>query len=278
MSTQFSADRVFTFSCFEGLRLLRQYSSTYPNSSSLELLDIIRSTEADTDNLDMDASFELLPFIEPDCPLDGHKFYRGCVEAVLRNYRPGWLRNMRQGRLRFIRQLTPDAQDVFKAAGLLETPAPTEIVNWWDAVSGSARLMTDRAKLEQGRIAEKLTLDRERRDLQKKCIEMEPEWLGLDDNFAGYDVRSYDRKPSGSIVNRLIEVKSTTTSPMRFFVTRNEWTKAATVGDRYIFHVWNMASEPPELHTRTVEQVMPHIPSNNGKGTWETAAIPLVTH
>ncbi len=73
----------------------------------------------------------------------------------------------------------------------------------------------------------------------------------------------------------MIEVKSTTVSPLRFILTRNEWNKAAQAGEAYIFHVWDMSKEPPILHVRTVADVAPHIPSDNGRGKWSNVAVPV---
>ena len=99
-----------------------------------------------------------------------------------------------------------------------------------------------------------LTLERERSRLKDFGILREPEWSGLDDNFAGYDVLFYEHGPTG-VVNRLIEVKSTIVSPLRFYITRQECRKAKNTGGRYIFHTWAMSKEPPVLHTRSVAEV-----------------------
>lgn len=277
MSALFPAERVFSFSCLEGLRLLRLYGERHPDLATEELLTVILSVEADANSLDMEASIELSAIVASDCPLDGRSFYQGCIEAIIHQYRPDWLRLMRQGRARFLDRLSPDARDVFRAAGLLADPVSSEIVAWWDVLSGHSRLVSDRAKIDQGRAAEMLTLAHERRALEAIGIQREPEWPGLDDNFAGYDVLSYEMRSTG-ITNRMIEVKSTMASPMRFFVTRNEWRTAESAEDAYIFHVWNMSATPPQLHTRTVKEVMPHIPSNNGNGKWETATVPVTNH
>ena len=129
-------------------------------------------------------------------------------------------------------------------------------------------------KMEQGRAAEILTLERERTRLKARGIKREPQWPGLDDNYAGYDVLSYKHGPTG-VINHLIEVKSTTISPLRFIISRNEWTKAEKTGKSYTFHVWDMDKTPPKLYIRTVAQVAPHIPTDNGKGSWRNAEIPV---
>jgi hypothetical protein len=111
------------------------------------------------------------------------------------------------------------------------------------------------------------------KQLKRLGLEILPVWQGLDDNFAGYDILSYEREGDG-VCNKLIEVKSTIASPPRFIVTRNEWEKAMT-SERYIFHIWDMTKSPAVLYIKTTEEVKPHIPNDNEKGEWKTAQIPL---
>ena len=49
------------------------------------------------------------------------------------------------------------------------------------------------------------------------------------------------------------------------------------VGPAYHFHVWDMAKTPPVLHELTAAKVKPHIPTDNEKGKWQSAVIPLGT-
>lgn len=93
-------------------------------------------------------------------------------------------------------------------------------------------------------------------------------------NTAGYDVLSYDKNEFG-LVNKLIEVKSTIASPLRFYITRNEWNKAHKSGDKYHFYIWDMKHDEPILHVKTVADIEPHIPQDNEKGKWDRAVIPV---
>ena len=275
MTVVISTERVFSLPCFEGLRLLRKYRTIHPELRISDLLQLIDNVEADARSLDMEASIYLSELVEKDCPLEGHAFYQVCIKGVLLKHQPIWARLMRQGRQRFVKKLDRNDQDIFAAAGLMESPTPLPVVTWWDSVSGFARLLTENEKMEQGRAAEILSLEHERKHLRNIGVNLEPEWPGFDDNFAGYDVLSYERS-NGGITNRLIEVKSTTISPMRFFVTSNEWRKALQAADAYIFHIWDMKAAKPVLHIRTVAEVAPHIPSNNGKGIWMNAQVPVI--
>lgn len=275
-----STNRLFSLSCFEGLRLIRQYSEQHPSLSPHEIVDLVLSVEADAVSLDMEAAMHLHASVAVDCPLDGEQFYQGCIKAVVIAHQPIWAKSMRQGRMRFIDSLVDnpkskdDDLDVFSAAGLLRNPPSEEVVAWWDDILGHARLAVDIEKMVQARKAESLTIDREKKRLAELGIERLPEWKGLDDNYAGYDVLSFDLK-DGVEINIMIEVKSTVASPLRFYLSRNEWSTADQIGDNYKFHIWNMALDTPELYERTVEQVRPHIPSNNEKGKWSNAEIPL---
>ena len=275
MTTEISTERVFSLPCFEGLRLLRRYSEIQPDLGTVELITLIENVEADGTSLDLVASAYLGTLIDNDCPMDGGQFYQTCIKAVLLKHQPIWSKAMRSGRKRFVKTLDKNDQDVFAAAGLMKDPPSQDVVLWWDDVSGHARLISDKIKMVQGRTAELMTLEYERERLATIGITKEPEWPGLDDNFAGYDILSYDQNEFG-LVNRMIEVKSTTASPLRFFVTRNEWKQAVKAPEAYIFYVWDMSKSPAVLYVRTAAEVAPHIPSDNEKGIWTNAVIPIL--
>jgi hypothetical protein len=269
-----STERVFALSAFEGVRLIRMYAAKQPEVPIEQLLAIIEHIEADAANLDLEASTYLHRLLEPGCPLSGDIFYQACISAVVTKHQPTWCSAMRQGRMRFLDSLESNDRDVFVAAGIAREPVPFEVVLWWDTVTGFARLITDIEKMEQARTAEALTMDHERKRLKSLGIDKEPQWKGLDDNFAGYDVLSFG-PGAFAPTNVMIEVKSTITSPLRFIVTRNEWEQAEKFGSAYLFHVWDMQKTPPVLYERTSAQVAVHIPSDNDKGKWKTAEIPL---
>jgi hypothetical protein len=181
---------------------------------------------------------------------------------------------MRLGRLVFVAKLHEDSQKLFEVAGLLVSPPSADVVEWWDTIGHEVMLETDLEKMAQARAAEKLSFEFEKQRLLNLGIETDPVWVGLDDNTAGYDVLSYEPgHPENT--NKLIEVKSTAASPLRFYVTRNEWNQALKSKDAYFFHVWDMQKDPAVLYVRTVAQVEPHIPTDNEKGKWSNTEIPV---
>lgn len=274
MNGQGLTDRLLSLSCFEGLRLLRQYADKHPELDSANLTDLIIEVEADAKSLDIEAALILHQSVDKNCPLDGEVFYQQCIKAVVIHHQPIWAKSMRQGRSRFIDSLGRDDRDVFAAAGLLNTPPDMDIVSWWDETVGHARLSIDTEKMMQARAAEALSIKHEKQKLESLGLEDEPEWIGLDDNFAGYDVLSYEIE-DGTVRTKMIEVKSTIASPLRFYLSRNEWNTAEEVGSSYQFHVWDMAGDPPRLFEFSVDQVRPHIPQDNERGRWSNAEIPV---
>lgn len=277
MTLSVSTERLFSLSTFEGLRLIRKYRAAQPTLPDDELVTLIERVDANGPSLDLRAAIYLESIVGGNIPDDTTGFYQVCIKAVLIAHQPIWAKAMRSGRKRFVKTLDRNDQDVFSAAGLMDDPPSFLTVQWWDDVQGHSRLITDRQKMEQARQAELLTLEMERKRLQKIGISREPQWLGLDDNFAGYDVLSYEQGPHG-LLNRMIEVKSTKASPIEFFVTRNEWDQACKARSVYLFHIWDMRREPPILHIRTVDEVELHIPTDNEKGKWANAKIPIGAH
>jgi hypothetical protein len=270
---KFSLSRIFSLSSFEGLRLIRSYMFKNVELDLNNLIETIQRIEADSEHLDLDVGLYLHKIVDATCVLANPEFYQECIKSIIVNHRPSWIMLMKQGRRRFVSTLEKEEQDIFNAAGLMDNPPSTKTVVWWDDIAGRARLLTDLEKMCQARKAERLSFNYEMKQLEDIGIEISPIWQGLDDNFAGYDILSYEKNGT-NICNKLIEVKSTIASPQRFIVTRNEWEKAIQ-SEKYVFHVWNMMKNPEVLYIKTVESIVPHIPKDNKKGTWKTVEIPL---
>ena len=271
-----TTERLFAMPSFEGLREIRRRLVDTPQLALAEIVATITLTEADAQALDLEASCELheIVAIVEACELDGPAFYRHCIRAVVLSRLPIWVKTIKLGRRVFADKLEEDDCTIFENAGLLASPPSADVVEWWDTIGHEVKLQTDLEKMAQARTAEKLSWDFEKQRLLGLGIETDPVWVGLDDNTAGYDVLSYELGVPEN-TNKLIEVKSTVASPLRFFVTRNEWNQALKSKDAYYFHVWDMQKDPATLYVRTVTQVEPHIPTDNEKGKWSNAAIPV---
>lgn len=270
--------RLFSMPAFEGLRILRLYLEQRPHDSPVALVTIIRKVEADAHSLDLEAALDLHERVAKDAPPQGVTFYRVCLASVLLIELPEWAKLVTLGRGRFIKRLKAaefrDVRSLFRQARLLDEPPEDDDIAWWDELQSHVRSQQNVEAMKRARFAEQLTLDRERALLRKAGIERPPRWMSIEDNTVGYDVLSYIRGEYG-LLNKLIEVKSTIASPLRFYVSRNEWDQAQEFGDSFLFHVWDLQQDPPVLYERTVSQVRPHIPDDREKGKWKNVLIPV---
>jgi hypothetical protein len=266
--------RVFTMSAFEGLRVLRIRQISFPNSGLADLAELIRRVDPDGSSHDFDAAFQLDPIVVPAAA--AHEvpgFYQHCIEAAIPAFRPLWGRIITLGRSVFVQKLSRDELQCFRSAALLEDPPTRQIISWWDRVAAVARLRSDQEKMVRARQAEEMSLAHEAERLARLGINRSPVWMSIEDNTAGYDIQSFDPGTEGPVA-RLIEVKSTISSPLRFWLSRNEWETAKKFGPAYHFHIWDL--QGPQLHERTANEILPHIPTDNERGRWANVAIPII--
>jgi Domain of unknown function (DUF3883) len=269
-----SFETMFAIGAFDALRTLREQTALHNDRSLQELSDLLRSTNASVAGLDFSTALVLHDLVPLEAEIEiPHMFYRSCIRAVILDHSI-WSKSITLGRSRFFGQLSRDELLCFRAASLANDPPDREVVVWWDEMAAASRQDLSAKALARARQAEELTLMREISRLTSLGIQRQPKWIAIEDNTAGYDVLSFDLgeyEPK----NRLIEVKSTVASPLRFFLTRNEWEKALKYGDSYHFHVWDMSPEEPRLYERTAAQIAPHIPKDEERGKWANAEIPL---
>lgn len=266
-----SFSRIFAVSAFEALRLLRVTQVDHPSATELEIIEIIQQTRADGAANDFEAALHLNAYVPVAAPAaDTAIFYRLCIEGLITAMRPVWIRTIPYGRQFFVQKLERDEAQCFHAAGLMEDIPQEDVVDWWDRIGGGARQFGELEKVARSRTAERMSLEFETKRLAKLGIDKQPKWIGFDDNRAGYDILSYDLGADGPVA-RLLEVKSTIASPLRFYVTRNEWEKCAKAGAAYHFHIWDMKTG--NLFQKAATDIAPHIPNDNGRGKWSNVEI-----
>lgn len=178
---------------------------------------------------------------------------------------PAWSRRMIYGRFEALKTMPDDARQCFEDCGLAGG-IQDDVVAWWDRATSSLRTERSRVMLEIGRRAERCSLEYERRRTGK-----DPIWQGLETAVAGYDVLSIIAP--GTEERLKIEVKGSTMrkSEASFFVTRNEW-NTASISRAYHFHLWLVRDEPT-LYLVPAQDVLPHIPADQGCGRWNGAEL-----
>jgi hypothetical protein len=203
-----------------------------------------------------------------DIPL----LFRDTLTVLVRQLNPWWLRVSPLGRERVRASLSTNEAQCFEAAGLFDPEPTAQIRRWWDALTQSVRSVEDSKRLTQGRVAEELSIDYERRRLSALGITNRPRWISFDDNTAGYDVHSFDKGPVEPIA-KLIEVKSCARQLPEIFLTRNEWETAVERTPNYYFHIWMLPEEC--LIELTPTNIEADIPQDRGDGRWQIVKITL---
>lgn len=199
---------------------------------------------------------------------------RGILGKYVRLFRPIWILGAPKGRHWCRRSVDEDTEQCLLDAGLLdESPSP-EVVDWWDNLAAVVRGERAAASLEVGRAGEKLTLEHEGARLVARGMgHLVPVWVAVEDNTAGYDIRSWSSATDGSTIPRLIEVKAFSGSRARFFLSRHEWETALRYPDRYCFHIWDLESRA--LLEMGVAEMEGHVPSDQGRGSWGSVEITI---
>lgn len=266
-------EQMFAMSAFEAAVLISTYRAQNPTLSNERLIELLRAIRSDFFANDYEAGLLLESWVgvlEVDAPREAA--FRKMIDTLIAQLSPVWIRLARGGRDKVLQGLSDRGRQCFKSAGLLESPPPEDVRLWWDSLAGRARGQRDAELLEQGREAERLSIEREKERLASLGISLEPKWVAIEDNGAGYDILSYDPGVSEP-GNRLIEVKSSTAHPPVIYLTRHEWRAAIIARDKYFFHVWSFPAKV--LETRTVEQLARHVPTDNGEGEWERVVITI---
>jgi len=267
-----SASRMFAMSAVTALIRVRQHKTLNPHweGDIASLLKAIDPSSASADFSSAVVMHQALPAEIDFTNLQGD--LQSLLFWLINEHRPWWRRLIPYGRERVRSGLNEDEIQTFRSCGLFSSPPSAEIVEWWDRLAAIVRAESDEALGDQGRYAERLTLEYETKRLQQLGIALSPIWVALDDNGAGYDVRSYDIGQA-SPINRLIEVKSTVGGEPQMILTRNEWDTAAKAGESYFFYVWRLPSE--ELTIWSSKAVGAAVPSDRPGGRWREASIAI---
>lgn len=262
-----------TMGTLTALAAIRRYIKTHPDVTATQAAIALQEIDADLAGCNFGKAVHLhtvLPHALSFEPME--EGARVAIRFLINRNKPFWVRSFPFGRQRVLPLLDEYEIQCFRAAELFDDPPSLAVVQWWDDIATTVRAELDGELLAQGRDAEVLTLDYEAKRLTSLGLDVTPHWTSIEDNNAGYDIKSYD---PGDIepVARQIEVKSSFQKPPRFHLTRKQWETALKFGDRYFFYIWEM---PQNIrHERTVEEVRTHIPQDQAEGEWQEVIIAL---
>jgi hypothetical protein len=192
------------------------------------------------------------------------------IEDFIETMQPPWCRLIPHGRRSATLNMPSDARQCFREAGLLETNLTDRIVDWWDRLASKSRGRHKDVLNEIGRCGERLSITYE-----TARVGIPPKWQAIECNGDGYDLLSY--VSNLDLSRQTIEVKASekNITYASLHVSRNEWEFGKTAGV-HRFHLWaNVRLKSPLLAVLSVEDLSPHIPTNNGEGSWESVEIPF---
>jgi hypothetical protein len=201
---------------------------------------------------------------------DARVAFRDSIEQLIIQGSPPWSVSIPVGR-EYVRQtLDEDAWQCFVVGGL--TDVAPETVAWWDRLALRVRAATNDRLLRSGREAERKSFERETSLLL--ATGLRPQWIALDDNHAGYDIKSWrSEESSGAGFNPVyIEVKGSA-SGAEFHLTRREWQVAVERAAHWELQVWVNAISDPLIFRHP--DIAPHIPMDSQGGRWESAIIQM---
>lgn len=271
MSAGLDIDRCLTMAAYSAFVALRAYVEKNPEIDMPEAIDGICRTSADAVGLDYGGGIMILEQVTVASGWrDDKSGLRTVIYELVKRGQPWWLRLVPYGRDKARAVLDEDQQQCLREAGLFDAVPAPDIVAWWDDIASFVRGTIDTERMARAREAERLSLELERERLRKLGINQQPEWVSLEDNSLGYDIRSYGLE-DGRLATRLIEVKSTVSDTI--FITRNEWENADSAGRQYYFHVWKLPEKT--IKEYPASDIKPHIPLDQGAGAWHDTLVNL---
>ena len=195
--------------------------------------------------------------------------FRVTLKHLIEATRPFWIRLLPGGRGKVIDTLDADTRQCIHIADLLGFDDAS--VAWWDAVTILGREWDIQERLQIGREAERRSMARER--LLLKETNMHPIWVAVDDNAAGYDIKSWcpELPHTGDPIERYIEVKGTSLFGT-VHITRREWEFAEMHPHHWELQVWLKVRGTPTI--LKVSDLRQHIALNQGSGRWSEIEIP----
>lgn len=201
----------------------------------------------------------------PDAESKLRQQIRDFIQAV----QPPWAKLIPAGRAESLPFLPPSARQCFYEAELDKIPPSDEVVAWWDELASAARGRIADYLSQVGRAGERCSIAYEESRVGRR-----PNWHSIESNKSGYDLLSISEASDPADLQIEVKASERPISFADFHVTRNEW-DVAQVSERYVFHLWSLTASGKRLAILSPDEVVAHVPTENGDGRWESVAIPF---
>ena len=198
---------------------------------------------------------------------------RQILIKYLKDEKPGFLLRVTGGRDYFLNYIDENFEQLLNDAGLYNeinlSKEGKEIRHWWDNLSDFVRDLDEDKKIDLGREGEEKTILYEINKLKKLNIKKEPKWISYEDNRAGYDVLSWDKKQN----KIFIEVKATNNSNGLFYLSKGEWRFSVSEKDNYFIHVWIQDKKEPRIITYSELNSKNYKIEDSSNAEWDTIKV-----
>jgi Domain of unknown function (DUF3883) len=221
------------------------------------------------------------------------------ASALFLKHPPAWVAYW-QGDPSSLDLVLPDTtRELLEDAQLLHSSGWDDLEAWalWDALKEvpPIEVIAEQRKAI-GETAEKLSLKHERERLDREgypALAARVRWVAQESAAYGFDILSFcgsSRCPELPQRPLAIEVKGQAVvarNEFNFYVTSHEWRTARTLGDRYLFHLWDgvrpgntgsaARTEPFLVLPEVLEGHVPSHPKCGNSCEWKSAwvALPL---
>lgn len=210
-----------------------------------------------------------------------HQFYQEYIKKCIlidriHEENPQW-NIISYGRRKFLDKLCETNKNLYQLlryANLTEGTS-SDVVAWWDEFAALFRQQDDDKKLLTGRKGEELSLAYEKAIVNNLAVKYKlearmPVWESVDNNDSGYDIGSFTVFEN-NWCDKKVEVKSSESDYGIFSFSRNQYKTMRTFNKTYEVHLWKLKTQ--ELAVLTYEDLSPHMPIDQGKGSWSAVDI-----
>lgn len=255
-------------SVFTALKRARSKIEEFPKSTFNDAARICMQTSSDGTPHDYKTALtlhEILPssIINLDAPTE----IRRVLSILIREYKFDWSYLFPLGREAIKNSLSRNEYQVFRNGELFQDVPSFEVVLWWDEIANEFRT----SNLDNTyREFERKSLELERQYLTREKCPFEPTWVALNDNSLGFDIRSF-RSVDGEWQPLAVEVKSSVSSHLKFYISKNEVNLAIRMGRNYSLHYWSSEALLPRILNSN--QIQENLPIEQGNGKWESILI-----
>ena len=185
----------------------------------------------------------------------------GMIKSYLLHFNPDWVFEVYRG-IDNAKDFIPDNwKTIFDTYNLFDKN-DRDVVRWWNQIKNFKRSFENQKLSDIGLEGEFLILD-----FEKKRTGHQPVHLSVDDDNAGYDILSKKKKDGKE--NLLIEVKTSSTNELKFYLSSKAFETCKLNKDNYLIYLIDQSKKDNiVLYSFGYNLIKKHIPMNIGLTDW----------